>query len=184
MLWLFESKRDWSVRGKIFFLWVLGAVWDFDSCNIQHYCLSFMPFLTCTFKYMNKWQLLFASVKIFNFSRLYEYENSLLVLCLSFELRHLRLLLTSQTLLSSSAWREPNLPYSPLPPFRGVPLSTLVLFRDLAVHLLAGVSQFALCLLQLLRQHSSLMYKSIHIAKEKLRHRKHWHSLILYCMWS
>lgn len=105
-------------------LWVVGAGWDFDSCNIQqfdeHWILRFSHLHL--YVWINDGSY-FAPVRIFHFSHLYEilYEDCRLGLCCLWALSPLSLL--HRTFLTPSTWREVNLPRSTFLPFRAVHLS-------------------------------------------------------------
>lgn len=78
--WKAVIERLRMVQRKFFF-WVSGAGWDFDSCNIPHFCLISIEFYALSnFALLSKWHFLFSSVRIISFLTL-EWKNSWLDSC-------------------------------------------------------------------------------------------------------
>lgn len=114
VLWLYKSEGEWSFGGEKILPStglqaesMIHSIFSTSEENLTPYQLSHSSI------WLND-NFLFAPVRIYNFSQLYECDNSWIDLCCLQVLGSVTWDYTSQIFLTSFLWREPSLPLSSL----------------------------------------------------------------------
>lgn len=133
MLWLFQSKGEWSIRGKK--IRSLSG-----GCRLRFWFIQYSALMLDKRGVLHLIHLRLLSISVNDSSYLHQLESFIpctymrvKILVWIYVVYHLRPLFTSQTFLTSSTWRELSLPYSPLS--RGVYLSGHVAAMHTFLHL-------------------------------------------------